>query len=178
MSNKPFEIVTERLVLRPPSERDAEEMVAIFGDLRVMEWLGRTEPEAPDTVLERALRQAKLFERLGYCMFLVRRRDTGELLGDCGGMPVALKGPETEIGWRFAPDHWGNGYATEAGRAVVEFFFTKTDHERLIAVTRHTNERSMRVMQRLDMTHRGIGHYYDQECTLYDITKEQWRAAT
>ncbi len=178
MTREPLEIVTERLVLRPPTGGDAPEMVAIFGDLRVMEWLGRSEPESAEKILERAQRQAAVFERLGYCMMLVRTRDTGELIGDCGGMPVALKGPETEIGWRLAPDHWGKGYATEAARAILEFFFTRTDLERLIAVTRHTNTRSMRVMERIGMTHRGIGHYYDQEVTLYDITAAQWRAAT
>ena len=171
-----MEILTERLVLRPPTEADAVDMAAIFGDMRVMEWLDRTQAETAEQIHERALRHVELYEKLGYCMFLVRKRDTGELVGDCGGMPVALKGPETEIGWRFAPGHWGNGYATEAARAIVAFFFTRTDIDRLIAVTRHDNVKSQRIMQRIGMTDRGVGVYYNTEQRVFDITRTGWCA--
>ena len=177
MPGTPFEILTDRLVLRPPTAADAPDMAAIFGDLRVMRWLGRTEPETGEQILKRATRHEDLFSTVGYGMFLVRRRDTGELVGDCGGMAVALRGPETEIGWRFAPAHWGHGYATEAARAVVRHFFTTTEIDHLIAVTRHTNVASQRVMQRLGMTDRGIGHFYNMNATLYDLSKADWAAA-
>lgn len=176
MSDAPFQIETDRLVLRPPTERDAQDMSAIFGDMRVMEWLDREAPETPDEILERARRHMRLQESLGYCIWLARRKDTGELVGDCGVIPVAMKGPETEIGWRFAPAHWGHGYATEAARAVLEHVFTKTELDRIIAVTRPDNVRSMGIMRKLGMTDRGTGRYYDKEQRVFDITPEQWRA--
>ncbi len=178
MPDPPFQLDTERLVLRPPTEADAGDMRAIFGDIRVMECLGRTAAETPDEILERARRHMRFQDTLGYCLWLARRRDTGELVGDCGIIPVAAKGPETEIGWRFAPAHWGHGYATEAARCVLEFVFTRTDLERLIAVTRPENTRSMRVMQKIGMTDRGTGRYYDSEQRLFDITRDDWLAAT
>lgn len=174
-TRQPF-ITTERLYLHTPSEHDAEDMGAIFGDMRVMEWLSRTEPETPEQILERARRHMRFQETLGYCIWLARRRDTHELVGDCGIIPVAAKGPETEIGWRFAPAHWGHGYATEAARGVLEFAFTQTDLDRIIAVSRPDNVRSHRVMQKIGMSDRGFGRYYDSEQQVYDITRERWAA--
>lgn len=172
-----FEILTPRLSLRVPRDADAPDMAAIFGDMRVMTWLDRTKPETPDQILERARRHRRCFDELGYCLWLARRRDTGVLVGDCGVIPVAMKGPETEIGWRFAPDHWGHGYATEAARGVLGFVYTHTALDRIIAVTRRDNSASQRIMQKLGMTDRGTGIYYGKEQVVYDITRAGWCAS-
>jgi RimJ/RimL family protein N-acetyltransferase len=59
--------------------------------------------------------------------------------------------PGVELAWRLAFDQWGNGYATEAARAVIEHGFSHTQLDEIIAVTNIDNERSRRVMVRLGM---------------------------
>jgi RimJ/RimL family protein N-acetyltransferase len=170
----PFQITTERLTLRPPTEADAPEMEAIFGDDRVMNAIGHAEGETPEKTLERARRHVRFFETLGYCMYLARRRDTGEVVGDCGVIPAEAKGPATEIGWRFAPAHWGKGYATEAARAVLGDAYARTRLDEIIAITLPENERSQRVATKLGMIERGIETWYSKPCRVYLMTREAW----
>ncbi len=57
------------------------------------------------------------------------------------------------MGWRLARAAWGNGYATEAGAAALEFGFETLGREEIVSFTAAGNERSRRVMERLGMTH-------------------------
>ena len=60
--------------------------------------------------------------------------------------------PAIEIAWRLARAYWGRGYATEAARAALDYGFGKLGLEQIVAVTVPANLRSLRVMERLDMT--------------------------
>jgi ribosomal-protein-alanine N-acetyltransferase len=61
--------------------------------------------------------------------------------------------PAIEVGWRLASAHWGKGYATEGARAALEFGFTQLGLEEIVSFTVPANARSLRVMERLGMTH-------------------------
>jgi RimJ/RimL family protein N-acetyltransferase len=61
--------------------------------------------------------------------------------------------PAVEVGWRLLPEHWGNGYATEAARAAVRFGFDRLGLDEIVSFTTTVNEPSRRVMERLGMTH-------------------------
>ena len=60
--------------------------------------------------------------------------------------------PATEIGWRFARHTWGNGYATEAARAVLTFAFDALELPEVVSFTTVDNLPSRRVMERIGMT--------------------------
>jgi len=59
--------------------------------------------------------------------------------------------PAVEVGWRLARGAWGNGYATEAGRAVLDFGFERAGLEEIVSFTSVANQRSRAVMERLGM---------------------------
>lgn len=61
--------------------------------------------------------------------------------------------PAHEVGWRFAYEHWGQGYATEGARAAVDFAFRSLDWKEIVAFAAASNARSRRVMERLGMTY-------------------------
>lgn len=61
--------------------------------------------------------------------------------------------PCVEVGWRLAADCWGRGYATEGARAALTFGFDTLGLDEIVSFTTWTNTRSMRVMERLGMTH-------------------------
>jgi RimJ/RimL family protein N-acetyltransferase len=67
--------------------------------------------------------------------------------------------PAVEIGWRLSRDAWGNGYATEAARAALDFGFG-SGLEEIVSMTSTTNLRSQAVMQRLGM-HRDPADDFD-----------------
>ncbi len=59
--------------------------------------------------------------------------------------------PRLEVGWTVHPDRWGNGYATEIGRAGLAFAFNELGADVVVAFTEPHNRRSRAVMERLGM---------------------------
>jgi len=147
-------IQTPRLILRPPTDADRDALFALNADPRVGDWLGgplsRAEADAlVDRVLERTARD-------GFSLWAVQRRDDAAVIGMAGLMAMGADlppGPAIEVGWRFAPDAWGHGYATEAARAAVAWGFAqRPEVAEIIAITAVGNLRSQAVMRRIGMT--------------------------
>jgi len=59
--------------------------------------------------------------------------------------------PEFGLFWALLPSHWGQGYATEAARALISYAFTTLNLRRIVATTDYDNVRSQAVMRRLGM---------------------------
>ena len=149
---------TERLRVRPLSVVDAEAVHAVSGGPHPgwLEWTAASYEQ-----LE-ALRQPPYGER-AICL-----RDGGELVGMVGVVPSMgpfgqLPGfggaigpahrlrPEVGLYWAVAPEHRGNGYATEAARAVIDQGFAELGLARIVATTERDNLASIAVMRRLGM---------------------------
>ena len=82
--------------------------------------------------------------------------EDGAFLGFSGLSAPAFEAaftPAIEVGWRFAPEAWGHGYATEAGRASVAFGFEALRRDEIVSFTAPANVRSRAVMERIGMTH-------------------------
>jgi len=83
-------------------------------------------------------------------------RESGQVIGFTGisdfYADVAFA-PATEIGWRFLPECWGNGYATEAALAWLEFGFKTLELHQIIAFATPQNTGSTAVMERIGMQH-------------------------
>ena len=76
-------------------------------------------------------------------------RACGELVGDCGLIPLEGAGPEVELGYRFARPYWGMGYATEVAVAVRDLGFGRFGLERIYVDVDLANEASQRVARKL-----------------------------
>ena len=61
--------------------------------------------------------------------------------------------PATEIGWRIAHQYWGQGYATEAARAVLHAGFTTHNLDEIVSFTTVNNKRSRRVMEKIGLVY-------------------------
>lgn len=59
--------------------------------------------------------------------------------------------PVVEIGWRLSSKHWGQGYATEAAKAVLHYAFTELDLNEIISFTVPANAKSRRVMEKIGL---------------------------
>lgn len=67
--------------------------------------------------------------------------------------------PAVEIGWRLTRAAWGQGFATEAAQAALEFAFDRLALREVIAIAVPANAASLRVMERLGMTHDAAGDF-------------------
>lgn len=111
---------------------------------------------------------------------MVRRRDAWAQLE----VAEEAKGIEAELGWALDPAHTGNGYATEAIRAVIDVCFGPLGLRRVQAGCFADNEPSWRLMERLGMRreefsrktalHRS-GEWIDGMS--YGLLAEEWRSA-
>lgn len=90
----------------------------------------------------------------GWGLWAVEVKDGPQFIGFVGLNEVDFEAhftPAVEVGWRLARQHWGNGYATEAARAAVDFAFQELALQEIVSMTTVANERSRRVMGRLGM---------------------------
>jgi [ribosomal protein S5]-alanine N-acetyltransferase len=84
----------------------------------------------------------------GYGMWAVESKDSGEFVGRVG-LHHPEGWPDLELGWMLMPGQRGKGYATEAGRAALDFAFDELKAMRLISLIRFENTASERVARRL-----------------------------
>lgn len=142
---------TERLILRTLTIEDVDDMARTFCDAENMRFFPKVF-ERGDVVawIERMLRR---YESDGIGMWAVVRKDTGEVIGDCGLAMQNIDGvAETEIGYHFARAHQHRGYATEAARGCRDYGLHVLGRTRLISLIRPENIPSRRVAERNGMS--------------------------
>jgi RimJ/RimL family protein N-acetyltransferase len=148
------ELDTARLLLRRWRPGDRRPFAAINADPEVMRHFPvPLDRRQSDALVERIEAD---FERHGFGLWAVELRRSGELLGFAGLAVPTLDAhfmPAVEVGWRLAHRAWGNGYATEAGRAALAFGFQRAGLEEVVSFTFAGNRRSRAVMERLGMSH-------------------------
>ena len=147
------EFATERLRLRPWVIDDAAAALAVYGDLEVARWLAPAMDRVADAsamrvVLARWLDDAaRITTPAG--RWAIERREDGSVIGGATLLPLP---PDDgyEMGWQLRPASWGQGYATEVGRALAHWAFEQGIEE-VIAVVRPANGRAMGAIRRLGM---------------------------
>lgn len=144
---------SERLVFRPFTPDDLPLIVELHSDPLVQRYMGGTwsDQDMRDT-LDRFVRQQA---EQGYAKWAACLRD-GTYVGRAGvgSFPALLaagQGGDQELGYCFKPAFWGSGLATEAARALVDWFFASSRHDRLFGFTHPDNGASQRVLVKVGM---------------------------
>ncbi|MBW1599460.1 GNAT family N-acetyltransferase [Streptomyces sp. JJ38] len=145
---------TERLVLRPFTDADADGLFALHDDPGVMRFINGGRPanrsEVRDRELPRLMRHHPGFGR-GY--LAAEERGGGGFLGWFEFRPLGAAAPgAVELGYRLNRAAWGRGHATEGARALIRVGFTELGAERVTANTMAVNARSRRVMEKAGLT--------------------------
>lgn len=142
---------TERLILREMTQGDLEALCAILCDAEVMVAAYETPftREEAQGWLERHL---KRYATLGYGLWAVVRKETGEMIGQCGLTIQHWEGEEVlEIGYLFQKAYWHKGYAAEAAMACKEYAFSVLKAPRVCSMVRNTNLAAQKVALRTGM---------------------------
>ena len=166
---------TPRLTVGAWTHQDAATLLDIYSRWEVARWLGAA--PRPLTGTEEAVRLADQWAArsrpdptFGVWRITVTRTGTAVgtvLLVPLGGDTAA---GEVEVGWHLHPDHWGNGYATEAASGAIARGLAAGLPE-VLAVVRPENAASQAVCRRLGMAARGRSERY------YGTTLEVFSAA-
>ena len=163
---------TDRLYLSNWSFADAEAAFAIYGDPIAMRFMHPNYPvvdvAAMRTRLGEIIERNKSFAD-GFGSWPIFRRDNDMLIGAVLLKPLP-DSTQIEVGWHLARSEWGNGYATEAGRAALQHGFHALALKTIFAVVDPENTASMAVCRRLGMTHLGqTDQFYDRSLEYFSI---------
>jgi RimJ/RimL family protein N-acetyltransferase len=171
-------IKTARLDLTTFAESDIRELVPLIGAREVAE----TTLRIPYPYEERHAREFLLSEiKENELRLIIRLRSDGRLCGGIGLHPDS-EPQQAELGYWIGVPFWGNGYATEAGRAVLGSGFKQLKFNRIFAAHFAGNEASGRVLQKIGMRYEGCmrqavvksGKFIDVE--RYAILRENYLA--
>ena len=170
-------IQTERLVLRVPRIGDFDAYAAMAQDADNMRFIGGAMPRA--VAWRKFLQVPGAWLLQGFAMFAVEERATGRWLGQLG--PWQPEGwPGTEVGWGFDRAAQGQGYATEAGVAAVDWAFDHLGWSEVIHSIDPDNLPSQALARRLGSTLRGPGKlpepFQDEPIEIWAQTRAQWQA--
>jgi RimJ/RimL family protein N-acetyltransferase len=147
------ELYTARLYLRQPVAADAEAVVAICGDWEVARRLSRVPHPYGHSDFRFFLEQVVVIEPT-WAIFL---RKTNELAGVIGLSPNQ-DGESAELGYYIGRAHWGRGFATEAGRAIVRLGTEDIGYPRLTSGYHTDNPASGRVLAKLGFKPIGLSN--------------------
>ncbi len=148
-------IHTARLILRPLAPSDLADLHGLYAEGDLMRYItGR--PRTLDESRQRLDKDLGHHRDFGFGLCLVELAATGEVIGRAGLEPRPTEmGLQGELAWMIAAPHQGRGYATEAGRALVEFG-RRLGLARVFAVTHPDNAPSIRVMEKVGLTRVGV----------------------
>lgn len=153
-----MEIQTERLVIKEILWEDVERVHTIhsipevdeFNTLGLPKDIEETKELIRSTIEEQSNNIRKQFA------WIVSIKKSGDLIGLCGMILSADKFKMAEIYYKLIPQHWGNGYATEIAKALINFGFDELKLHRIEAGAAVENIKSLRVLNKIGMTKEGI----------------------
>lgn len=148
-------LTTERLKLRPVDLSDVNlvwEVSRFEGFTDGMTW---DPPVSRQEIVEVTRRNQAHWEQGEEYVFTINLLTPVCPIGRIGLRKEEV--PSTwNIGFWLHPDHWGNGFTSEAARAVLDFGFNTLRAERIVTVHATWNKRSQSVIQRLGFNYLGV----------------------
>jgi RimJ/RimL family protein N-acetyltransferase len=143
---------TSRLTLREYRPEDFDAFAAFLADPVAMEFLHGVEDRRNAWRIFAAGTGAWMLQGAGW--WSVELRDSGTLVGTVGAF-FRESWPELEIGWNILRPYWGRGIATEAAAEVIRYAFEVRRERSVVAIINPRNAPSLRVAERLAMSHDG-----------------------
>lgn len=144
---------TERLILRPFTLADAAAWLPLITLPEIIRYTGdvpvSTVEEAREVLRTRPLRDYAVH---GYGRMAVIEKSSGRLVGFSGLKYLEDLG-EVDIGYRFLPDCWGKGYATESARVLMEQGMRDHGFRRIVGMVHPENAASGRVLEKLGLVY-------------------------
>ncbi len=160
---------TDRLKLRLFRDSDLDAYAEMCGDPEVMKYLG-TGPMNRAEAWRNMAMVAGHWQLRGFGLWAVEDRASGEFIGRVGcWRPEGW--PGLEISWALKRSAWGHGYATEAGRASLDFALDRLEQTHVISMILSENVASIRVAKRLGMRLEGTAELMGYPVVVYGLRR-------
>ena len=145
-------LTTARLVLRAPADDDVTMLRAYQSDPEAMRYIGAGAPFAAEHSAETLAGFRAEWERVGHGRWTVALSETAEPIGNCGFVRwrEGEEDERPELAYGYVGAAWGQGYATEAARAALEWAWATLPFDEIVALTHPENAASQRVLAKLE----------------------------
>ena len=180
-----MQLITQRLQLREFVPGDWPAVLAYQQDpryLRYYSWETRIGADARAFVAMFVNEQSE--QPRHRFQLAITLPENGQLIGACGIRRKPDNDWEADIGYELSPDFWGQGYATESARAMVNFGFHELHLHRISSWCIAENIASARVLERLGFRQEGRlrRHEYFKrrwwDTLLFALLLDEWRTMT
>jgi len=180
------DLESERVLLRQWVKSDISSFIALNSDPHVTRYFPRTFSEQESKGFVAVM--SSMIDEHGWGFWAAELKSSKEFIGFVGlnsPRPIMPFSPCIEVGWRLLKQHWGNGYATEAGKLSLAYAFDHLEVNEVVSFTTESNFKSRKVMERLGMENTGNNFKYPDlpiehplsEHVLYKISRAQWSAS-
>ena len=143
---------TKRLVLRRQVLQDLDALWGLYCDPEITRYIPdapRSREEAKEE-LEWHMNGHPRFPELG--LWATIHKEMGKFIGRCGLLPWTIdERQEVEVAYTIARDYWGQGLATEAAQAILNYGFEQLGLSRLVSLIDSENIASQKVAEKIGM---------------------------
>lgn len=158
---------TARLRLRELADGDAGFLVTLLNDGDFLRHIGdRGVRDARDALKYLAEGPRASYAANGFGLWRVERREDGAVVGMCGLIRREAL-PHPDLGYAYLPAFRGQGYAVEAGAAVLRHGFEALGLPRILAIVTEANAGSVRVLEKLGMRREGLQTFGGERLAVY-----------
>lgn len=169
-------IITERLILRKLTTEDLDDMFLLDSNPDVVKYVGiqpLTKKEESLKMIENIINQ---YEKNGTGRLAVIEKESNRFIGWSG---IKLLTDEVngfknvyELGYRFLPEFWGKGYATESALASLDLGFNQLNADKIYAYADIENENSHKILTKLGFENKGAFIDDGDHCYWYELEKK------
>ena len=142
-------VTTKRLLLRPWRRKDRPTLEKMCRDEDMMQFVTKGRPMTDQEIKTLFKRQKKHLRQHRVCFFAMQLIESDEVIGLAGLQP--LDNGDFEIGWWVWKDYWGQGYATEAATALVDYARSELKLDKIAAIIDPENNASIGVAEKLGL---------------------------
>jgi len=169
---------TERLILREIIPDDVEDFFAMDSNPEVVKYVGIK----PLTDINQSLKMIESirnqYQENKIGRWAVIRKEDGKLIGWSGLKLIKEINNHQNIhdlGYRFTPEYWGKGYATETSVAVLNYAFNEMKLNQVFAYADVENDASNHILRKLGFEEKGTFIDEGDNCFWYELKKENFK---
>jgi len=171
---EPVKLESERLLIRPFKIGDEQAMFELNSNPLVQKYTGdtlvTTKKQAEEILHNIVLKDYQIY---GYGRFAVIYKFDQKLIGFTGIKYLPEVNGESDLGYRFLPEYWGKGIATESSKMALEYGFKSLQLEKILGFTELKNKASTRVLEKVGFKINKIDFYPGEENNLRLSVLEQ-----
>jgi RimJ/RimL family protein N-acetyltransferase len=163
-------LTTPRLFLRAWTPEDAEALFTILQEKDLLRYFPRTIPPPLDRVERYIAHHLAQWQERGYGHWAVVLHPSNQLIG-WNGLEYLPETSETEVAYLLSNKYWGQGFATEAARAAIDYGFGTVGLKQIIGLTHPENIASQRVLEKCGLAFIDRALYFGMELCRYRINR-------